>query len=215
MSGRPAHVLAEDGLLAFEHAHVGCLDALVALLHVELNHLTLARRAIASCLDRSEVHEHVIATITGDEAVALVSVETFDGSNGHEPCPSLPFARRYRPTPAKCNTVGKRQARPRHTRDETLNLCARHVSTASRLAHVPAGLGSIRVTRQEIRGSVPPPWAKSSSPVTCPRVGWTPCAGTSSSSASGTSPTATGTCWPPSPTWTRSCACSPTRSTPR
>src|ERR671931_2142928 len=117
--------------LTLEHAHVGGLDALASLLHVELDDLPLVQRAVAGRLDRGEVYEHVLAAVTGDEAVTLVRVEPLDGSNGHESCPSLPFARRYQPTPAECHTGGKRQARPRYTRDETLNLCARHGSTPS------------------------------------------------------------------------------------
>ena len=48
--------------------------------HLELDSLALFEGAIAGRLDRAVVHEDVGAALTGDEAVALLGVEPFDGT---------------------------------------------------------------------------------------------------------------------------------------
>src|SRR5512133_2768324 len=51
------------------------LGSLLALGDVELDLLPFLQAAVATTSDRAEVHEHVLATIDGDEAVTLVTVE--------------------------------------------------------------------------------------------------------------------------------------------
>src|SRR6266542_2349074 len=75
-------------LLAIQQPHVGGLGALRPRRHVELDGLPLIKRAVASRLDRAEMHEDILARLRRDEAVALLSVEPLHGSS-HETCPSL------------------------------------------------------------------------------------------------------------------------------
>src|SRR5213080_4931321 len=51
------------------------LGSLLALGDVELDLLPFLQAAVAAAGDRAEVHEHVLATIDCDEAVAFVAVE--------------------------------------------------------------------------------------------------------------------------------------------
>src|SRR5256714_9447866 len=51
------------------------LGSFLALGDVELDLLPFLQAAVAAAGDRAEVHEHVLATIDRDEAVALVAVE--------------------------------------------------------------------------------------------------------------------------------------------
>src|SRR3954452_17981419 len=63
---------------------VRCLRALLALGLLELHLRAFLERLVATRLNRAEVDEQVgAATIGGDEAVALVSVEPLDGSGCH------------------------------------------------------------------------------------------------------------------------------------
>src|SRR6266516_8025980 len=78
--------------------YVGGLGALGALRDVEFDGLALFQRAVA--LDGAGVHEHVVARLGLDEAVALVGVEPLDGSNSHGACPP-PSARRFDHTGAR------------------------------------------------------------------------------------------------------------------
>src|SRR5215211_6750961 len=52
------------------------------------------------------MHEDVLAGLRGDEAVALLGVEPFHGSNRHVLVPPPP-SWRYRPTPADAGAGGK------------------------------------------------------------------------------------------------------------
>src|SRR6185312_16426715 len=65
------------------------LGALLALGDVELDLLSLIQAAIAVAGDRAEVHEHIRATLDGDEAVALVSVEPLHNALSHVPSPDM------------------------------------------------------------------------------------------------------------------------------
>src|SRR4029453_16528196 len=58
--------------------------ALLALGDVELDGLAFQRTV---ALDGADVHEHVVAVLGLDEAVALVGVEPLDGPNRHAACP--------------------------------------------------------------------------------------------------------------------------------
>src|SRR4029453_18361286 len=51
--------------------------------HVELDDLPFIKRAVASRLDRAEMHEDVLAGLRGDKAKALLGVEPLHGSNRH------------------------------------------------------------------------------------------------------------------------------------
>ena len=60
------------------------LQALGALLDLELNPLVLLQRAEASGVDRGEVREHIRGPVLGgDEAEALLSVEPLDHTSSH------------------------------------------------------------------------------------------------------------------------------------
>ena len=58
-----------------DHADVLRLVTLAARADVELDGLALVEGLVALGLDVGEVHEHVVAIFTGDEAEALLSVE--------------------------------------------------------------------------------------------------------------------------------------------
>src|SRR6266511_232690 len=75
------------GLRALQQPHVGGLGALGPRGDVELYGLPLVKRAVAGRLDRTEMHEDVLAGLGGDEAVALLGVEPLHGSNRHELVP--------------------------------------------------------------------------------------------------------------------------------
>src|SRR4029453_2596973 len=49
--------------------------------------LPLSKGAVASRLDRAEMHEDIFAGLRGDEAIALLGVEPLHGSNRHVPVP--------------------------------------------------------------------------------------------------------------------------------
>src|SRR4029453_12145968 len=88
------------------------LGALRALLDVELDDLPLSKRAVASRLDRAEMHEDIFAGLRGDEAIALLGVEPLHGSNRHVPVPPstvLEVSTNAGPTLAP---VARGQARP-------------------------------------------------------------------------------------------------------
>src|SRR5690606_26584933 len=75
--------------VSVERTDVRRLQALLALLDVELDLLVLVQAAVAAGLDGAEVREDVLAAVVrGDEAEALVSVEPLDGSGGHVVTPS-------------------------------------------------------------------------------------------------------------------------------
>ena len=63
-----------------DHANVLCLFALPAGSDIELDLLTLGEGLEACRLDAREVHEHVVAIFTADEAVTLVVVEELDST---------------------------------------------------------------------------------------------------------------------------------------
>src|SRR5579871_4126002 len=63
---------------------VGGLQALRPLAHVKLDLLVLLQVAVARFLDRAVVHEHIWATILGDEAVPLFGVEPLHRSSCHK-----------------------------------------------------------------------------------------------------------------------------------
>src|SRR3989440_12215344 len=59
------------------------LGSLLALGDVELDLLPFLQAAVAATGDRAEVHEHVLATLDSDEAVALAAVEPFHSALRH------------------------------------------------------------------------------------------------------------------------------------
>src|SRR4029450_8394649 len=91
-----------------ERSHVDGLEALLALGDVELDSFALVQRA--TVLDGAGVHEHVVAGVGLDEAVALVGVEPLDGANGHPACPP-PVSSEVSTTPAPSGASGMGQAR--------------------------------------------------------------------------------------------------------
>src|SRR5215211_5141791 len=95
-------------LVGHDRPHVGGLGALLALGDVELDGLAFFQRTVA--LDGADVHEHVVAGLGFDEAIALVGVEPLDGSNRHGACPpSGTLEESTTPTPGGAS--GKGQAR--------------------------------------------------------------------------------------------------------
>ena len=68
---------------ALDLADVGGLEPLGALGHLELDLIALGEALEALRLDGVEVHEHVVASLLGDEAVALRVVEPLDRSLCH------------------------------------------------------------------------------------------------------------------------------------
>src|SRR5215208_8463431 len=98
-------------LLGHDRPHVGGLRALLALGDVELDGLPLVKRAVASRLDRAEMHEEVFAGFRGDEAVVLVRVEPLHGSNSHVLVPPS-IILEVSTTPGPWWPGGKGQARP-------------------------------------------------------------------------------------------------------
>src|SRR5262245_8236167 len=59
------------------------LGPLLALGDVELDPLPLLQAAVAGAGDRAEVHEHVLATLDSDEAIAPVAVEPLHSALRH------------------------------------------------------------------------------------------------------------------------------------
>src|SRR2546421_1696143 len=59
------------------------LGSFLALGDVELDLLPFLQAAVAAAGDRAEVHEHVLATLDLDEAVALVAVEPLHSALRH------------------------------------------------------------------------------------------------------------------------------------
>jgi hypothetical protein len=55
----------------------------LALGDVELDLLPFLQAVVAAAGDRAEVHEHVLATLDGDEAVALIAVEPLHSALRH------------------------------------------------------------------------------------------------------------------------------------
>jgi hypothetical protein len=72
----------QDGVCS-DHADVLRFLTLAAGADVELDGLALVEGLVARGLDVGEVDEHVVAVFTGDEAVALLSVEELDGTDCH------------------------------------------------------------------------------------------------------------------------------------
>src|SRR6185295_6493056 len=68
---------------ASDLADVGGLEPLGALGHLELDLIALGEALEALRLDGVEVHEHVVAGLLGDEAIALCIVEPLDRSLCH------------------------------------------------------------------------------------------------------------------------------------
>src|SRR5262245_35683568 len=79
--------LAIDARLPLDLADVGGLEPLRPLGHLELDLVTLGQALEALGLDGVEMHEHVVARLLGDEAIALRVVEPLDRSLCHEPLP--------------------------------------------------------------------------------------------------------------------------------
>src|SRR5215831_14849132 len=75
------------------------LGSLLALGDVELDLLPFLQAAVAATGDRAEVHEHVLATLDRDEAVALIAVEPLHSALRHhdllviDAAPPRPWAR--------------------------------------------------------------------------------------------------------------------------
>src|ERR1700682_5828142 len=70
--------LGSDGSL--DGLDVRGLRALRALHNLERHALALGQRLVAVHADRREVHEHIVATFTLDEAVALLVREPLNGA---------------------------------------------------------------------------------------------------------------------------------------
>src|SRR4029453_18747499 len=66
---------------------IGGLGALSALLDVELDRLTVLQGLQPAGLHRGDVHEHVLALLGSDEAVAPVGIEPLDGAACHDRLP--------------------------------------------------------------------------------------------------------------------------------
>ena len=66
-----------------ERTNVLSLFALLATADVELDALTLLERFEALALDGREVYEHVIALLTGDEAITLLLIEELHSALCH------------------------------------------------------------------------------------------------------------------------------------
>ena len=64
--------------------------ALAAGADVELDLLTLFEGAVTRPLDCGEVDEHIVATLAGDEAEALLRIEEFHGTCSQLLVPSFP-----------------------------------------------------------------------------------------------------------------------------
>src|SRR2546421_9319218 len=97
------------------------LGPLLALGDVELDLLPLLEAAVAAAGDRAEVHEHVLATVDSDEAVALIAVEPLHSALRHLDllgcgCGALwPVRARTCPIAAASlpqNTLGRSTVRP-------------------------------------------------------------------------------------------------------
>src|SRR5260370_38113223 len=68
--------------------NVGGLEPLRALGHLEFDLVTLGQALEALALDGVEVHEHVLATLLADEAVAFRVFEPLDRTLSHRHSPS-------------------------------------------------------------------------------------------------------------------------------
>src|SRR4029450_481092 len=110
-----------------ERSHVDGLGALLALGDVELDSFALVQRA--TVLDGAGVHEHVVAGLGFDEAVALVGVEPLDGANGHPACP---------PSVSSEVSTHRRQAAPAAW-DKLASAAAKLTCAASKGNTPPAG----------------------------------------------------------------------------
>src|ERR671918_408169 len=90
-------VKALERLRALRQNDVLRLQALVALLDVELNALSLGQGAVAVHLDGAVVDEDVVALLTLDESVALLVREPLDGALSQLLPPSQQTTARQRP----------------------------------------------------------------------------------------------------------------------
>src|SRR5215203_2521350 len=72
--------------LSLAWSQVGSLGSLASLLDVELHGLALLQGLQSAGLHRADVHEHVLALLGSDEAVAPVGVEPLDGASCHDGC---------------------------------------------------------------------------------------------------------------------------------
>src|SRR5512146_780355 len=77
--GLPSDALA----VSLDLTNVGGLEPLRALGHLEFDLVALGQALEALSLDGVEVHEHILASLLGDEAVALRIVEPLDGTLCH------------------------------------------------------------------------------------------------------------------------------------
>src|SRR5215218_5317130 len=73
--------------LSLAWSQVGGLGSLASLLDVELDGLALLQGLQPAGLHRADVHEHVLALVGLDEAVAPVRVEPLDGATCHDRLP--------------------------------------------------------------------------------------------------------------------------------
>ena len=78
-----AFVVVRALRLASDGADVLRLFTLASGRDVELDALALFEGAISVTLNRGEVDEHVVTTLTGDESEALFAVEPLDGASCH------------------------------------------------------------------------------------------------------------------------------------
>jgi len=78
-AGHQTHTIANDS----DNADVLRLETFSSRRRVELDSLTLFERLVAVALNCREVHEHVVATFSRDEAEALVSVEKLNRTLCH------------------------------------------------------------------------------------------------------------------------------------
>ena len=131
------------------------LDALVALHDLELHALTLGQRLVAVHRDRGEVDEDVLATLTLDEAVALLVREPLDGALSQlPPCDASDGPGTEPPTLIKrandsLTSPGTASVRGGTARPEPCSAAASRSSSARRLrgpaSGSPATLGRGRV----------------------------------------------------------------------
>src|SRR5215216_5197427 len=72
--------------LSMAWSQVGGLGSLASLLDVELDRLALLQGLQPAGLHRADVHEHILAPLGSDKAVAPVGVEPLDGATCHDGC---------------------------------------------------------------------------------------------------------------------------------
>src|SRR5215218_5334773 len=92
--------------LSLAWSQVGGLGSFASLLDVKLDGLALLQGLQSAGLHRADVHEHILALLGTDEAVAPVGVEPLDRASCHDRLPpsrrqAPPIVRRRKGTPSR------------------------------------------------------------------------------------------------------------------